>query len=657
MSLKNLLCVTVMSIIAAGCAANLNVDQKVIAVVGDKKITYGEFERQYAENSLPQEDSAKSFDSKSKFLNLLVDYNLKLLEAQKEGLADDPAVKQEMNDYEGQLAVSYIMEHEITDPMVKQIYERQKYEVRADQVFIPFTPGPGDTLKAYTDAKEAIAQLDSGVSIDTLEHKYKGGDTYFITAGSYLQYKGGKEFENMLYSLVPGQVSPTPIRTAFGYLVIKLTDKRPRVDSVRASHILIAISGKSPEDTLTAYDKAIAILDSIKQGVDFAKLAEDNSIDKFSAARGGDLGYFARGMMVRPFDEAVFNMKVGEVAGPIRTRFGYHIIKLTGIKPLPTFAEAKARIRSYYLSSGYKSDLADFVEQLKQNFGFKDNDQTFAMLHSKVDTTKQFEETDFDSLLTPAELQEPLFTFDNMPWSIDTVISVAKTDAQLGPLLMTSSDIHSIAEDAAKQLVLTHYSMEKARTYPEFDSLIGQYENGILIYHLEQRKVWDRLQASDSVLKPYYFDHVDKYYWPKRVDLSEIHVATDTLADSIYTALQGGADFDSLAAKYSKPSGSEAKDGHWGVFVDSTNALVIGAFSMKPGEIGRPTRYEDKYWVIKVNRFVDPEPKTFEEAKGEVSSDYQETESKKIQNDWMENLKKEFGVKIDEKVFRELAAR
>lgn len=661
MSVKHIFYLFILSIIVAGCAANMNVNDKVIASVGDRKITYGEFKQKYSQNYLSGSDTNESVESKEKFLSLIVDYNLKLLDALKERIQDDPAVKAEMEGYEDQLAVSYVMEHELTEPMVEKIYERQKYEVRAGQVFIPFPVDSahvgGDTLKAYDQAIDVMKDLEAGVTIDSLIHKYRGGDTYYITAGNFLQYVGGEQFEDMLYSLKLKEVSSAPIRTSFGYLVVKLLDKRPREESIRASHILLPIPGNTPNDTLKAYNEAIAILDSIKQGVDFAKLAEDNSSDKYSAQKGGDLGYFSRGMMVRQFDEAAFDMKVGQVVGPIRTRFGYHIIKLTDIKPIPSFAEARNKIRDTYLNGGYKIDLARLVDQLKQRYNYKLNQDSLKFLYSKVDSTKRFGQMDFDSSLTPQEKQKAVFTFDESVGTIDTILSIAAANENLKSLPMNWMNLNSIADEAAKQMLVTRHATEKAHTYADFDSLVKQYQDGILIYHIEQQKVWSKVETSDSVLKPYYFDHADKYYWPKRVDLSEIHVSPDSLANYIYDSLKNGGDFDSLAAKCTQRPGMAAKDGHWGLFADSANALATVAMTMKDGEFSKPIRFEGGYSIIKVNGFVPPQQKTFEEARGEVSSDYQEAKSKEIQNEWLERLRKEFGVTVDDKTFRELLAQ
>lgn len=662
MSVKHLAYLLVLSLFTAGCAANINVADKVVAEVGGKKITYGEFVQQYRQNVIPNSDTANSVASKKNFLDLLVNYNLKLLDARRAHLLEQPAIKSEMKSYEAQLAVGYVLEHEITDPMVRKIYERRKFEVRAKQVFVRIRPDStfphGDTLKAYNEAVSAIKDLKEGAPIDSLIHLYQGGDTYYITAGTFLRYKGGEQFENMLYSLKPGEVGSVPIRTSFGYLVVKLEERKPRYQSVRASHILIQIKGKTPADTLEAYNKAVAILDSARSGVSFARLAESYSADTVSGKKGGDLGWVSRGMMVRPFDEALFNMnKVGEMVGPVRTRFGYHIIKLTGIRPVPPFAKMKSELRGNYLNTGYQNDYESFLARLKNKYSFRLNEPAIAILDSTLKPTVAFSGTDFDSLLTPSELQDSLFMYDNEVGTVDTVIAITKSKGRFSNALMTPGNIEKMVEDAGNDMVLMHYAVAKARTYPEFDSLMSKYEDGIMIYQIEQQEVWGKVAKSDSVLKPYFLAHASEYVWPRRVDLSMIAVRTQPLADSLQGLLKSGADFDTLAARFDANKELSEKAGHWGLFPDSSNALAIEAFRMKAGEFSAPKLYEGLWSIVKVNKFVPPEPKTFEEARGEVSADYQQYESNKLQTEWLHRLRQEFGVKVYQKTFDELVSK
>ncbi len=661
MSIKHLAYLFVFSVFAAGCAASLNVDNEVIAVVGNKQITYGEFKKQYAENALPVSDTAEAISSKENFLNLLVDYDLKLLDAKKENLREDPAVKSEMESYETQLAIGYVLEHELTEPTVKQIYERSKFEVRAQQVFIQIKPDSlfpaGDTLKAYDEAVQVIKDLKAGVPIDSLMKLYRGGDSYYITAGNYLQYVGGQQFEDMLYTLKPGEVGATPIRTAYGYLVLKLTDRRPRVESISASHILIRIPGNTPADTLEAYNKAVAVLDSAKAGVDFGKLALDNSADTVSAKRGGALGTFSRGMMVRPFEEAAFDTKVGGITGPVRTQFGYHIIKVTGATPVPPFAQVKEQIRSKYLQGGYKLALDNFVGELEHRYDYRVNRKALLLFEEKLKPAKSFAETDFDSLISPAEMKDSLFTFDNEVGTLDTVLAIARKGDKFSSMIMNANVVNQMIDEASKDMVLAHYANKQAQTYPDFEELVTKYENGILIYQIEQRHVWGKISASDSVLKPYFESHEAKYVWPKRVDLSRIKVRTAVLADSAYDMIRDGADFDSVAAKFEEGNTPDEKNGHWGVFPDSANILVTVAFNLKPGQYSNPLYYDGSYSIIRVDKFLPPGPMTYEEARPEVAADYQDYESKRLQSDWLEKLKNEFGVKIDQKKFHELLAK
>ncbi len=118
----------------------------------------------------------------------------------------------------------------------------------------------------------------------------------------------------------------------------------------QASHILIAVKpDASDADKAAAKQKAEALAAQARANpAKFAELAKANSQDPGSAAQGGDLGTFARGNMVKPFDDAVFAMKPGEIVGPVQTDFGWHVIRLTGITPAKTraFDEVKGQIEA-----------------------------------------------------------------------------------------------------------------------------------------------------------------------------------------------------------------------------------------------------------------------------------------------------------------------
>jgi peptidyl-prolyl cis-trans isomerase C len=109
-------------------------------------------------------------------------------------------------------------------------------------------------------------------------------------------------------------------------------------EEVRARHILVPTE-----------DEAKAVLAEIKKGTDFAELAKQKSKDPGAAAEGGDLGYFGKAQMVPEFAEAAFKMKKGDVSDPVKTQFGWHIIKVEDkrTKPAPTFENVKEQIETF----------------------------------------------------------------------------------------------------------------------------------------------------------------------------------------------------------------------------------------------------------------------------------------------------------------------
>jgi len=139
-------------------------------------------------------------------------------------------------------------------------------------------------------------------------------------------------------------------------------------EQVRASHILVKVDAKAKEKDVKAARKKIeGIQERLKKGEDFAKLAKETSQCP-SSAKGGDLGFFKRGQMVKPFEDAVFSMKTGQVSDIIRTRFGFHIIKATGKKPATTvaFAKVKDKIKGYLKQKKIQEGVKKLVVSLKK---------------------------------------------------------------------------------------------------------------------------------------------------------------------------------------------------------------------------------------------------------------------------------------------------
>ncbi len=140
-------------------------------------------------------------------------------------------------------------------------------------------------------------------------------------------------------------------------------------EQVRASHILIGVDTKADaEAKKKAKEKAEAVLKEVKEGKkEFAELAKSNSTCP-SKDQGGDLGSFGKGQMVKPFEDAAFALKPGEVSGIVETQFGYHIIKLTEKKAPENVSldEAKPKIAEYLKGQQIQAKVAEYISELKQ---------------------------------------------------------------------------------------------------------------------------------------------------------------------------------------------------------------------------------------------------------------------------------------------------
>ena len=243
-----------------------------------------------------------------------------------------------------------------------------------------FRPTPDKEQETKELAEAVLDSIKKGASFQDMVQRYSedpyskpnGGDIYYVTAGLL-----PIEFEDAVYQTEPGQVYPEVVKTRFGLHIIKVTAKQQRVPEVRASHIVAAFKNADGKiDTAAAKAKIDSVYEMVKAGEDFEKLAREYSDDPGTKEKGGDLGYFERRTMVKPFDEAVFNLNVGQVSDIIETSYGFHIIKLTDKKPYPTLDENKDDLKKIFQKQSYNIVRENFVDSLRNKYNYQVNDST-----------------------------------------------------------------------------------------------------------------------------------------------------------------------------------------------------------------------------------------------------------------------------------------
>lgn len=509
-------------LLATVTSENCSRASKTLVEIGDEKITLGEFEKQYLK-TVGNIDSARNKPSEEKmqFLNLYINFRLKVKDARERGLLNSPEMQKEIDEYKRNFAPTYLIDMEVVEPELKKLYERKKEEVRASHILINLSdkPAPLDSIAAYQKADSIIQKLENGESFETLAEQYSQDRTVKQNKGDLYYFTGGMtvdEFEDAVYNMKVGDYSKKPIRTMFGLHIVKLTDKKPRLESIRASHILIQDKRDSLGniiDSAKTYQLAFDVYNKVKNGEDFATLAAQFSEDQATKSLGGDLGYFDRRRMTQPFDSAVFALKVGEIAGPVRTQYGWHIVKKTEEKPIQPFERVKENIKNdYKRTQKFKNDYNKYVNALREKFEFKVTDDGMNFLHSKFDSTKTIADFNLDSLFTQADKEKIIATFDDGQIKIQDILNMLNVNRDYQRTPLSSSTLISIINTAGESLLLNKKAQDKKiEKEDDYIASIRDYENGLLVFRVDQDELWSKVKLTDTDLQSYYEANKTKY--------------------------------------------------------------------------------------------------------------------------------------------------
>jgi peptidyl-prolyl cis-trans isomerase SurA len=646
-------------VMLSGCGRHTS--EALLAEVGPEKLYISDFERMLVKNNGGWEAAKNTpLPEREKFLNLMVKYRLKVLDAYRQGLDKDEEISKEMQQYAKSLSASLLFDKEIVKPGLRQMYERRKEELRASHILLRLSPeaAPEDTLKVWQRAADIVKRAQSGEDFAKLAAEYSedysnksnGGDIYYFTSGFMVP-----PFEDACYQLTPGQIFPQPVRTEFGYHIIKLTDRKLNRGQIRASHIMIRFetASPSPEDTLKAYGRIKEIQDSLRAGKDFADLAFNSSEDMGSAFKGGDLGFFERRKTIQSFDEAAFSLKVGEVSGIVRTPYGYHLIKVTEEKPVPPFSEMKQTLREAFQNSRYTYEYENLLRRYKTETNFTIHQDTVDRLLSRADSTKHFSDETWDRDITAVDRRKPVISFAGETVDLDSVLRGMKSDSEFKNMELKPANIAK-ALDRIGERALIHYKTQNIESdSPEFRRTLKEYEEGILLYKSEQQHVWSKITTNDSLLRDYFEKHRDRYTTPHKVSFTEVLLLSDSAhALQLLDSVKAGADFNALAIRHTDRPNVEKHKGEWVDRSADENALTRRAAAMKVGEVSDPIRYEGGYSIIKVTANEPPRPKTYEEAATEVAGQYHDYISNYLEEEWMKALREEFKVVVQPEKLR-----
>ncbi len=498
-------------------------NKSVVAEIGTEKILMYEFENQFLRSIGNNTDSAKktTMEQRKDFLDLMIKLKLKVLDATEKGYLDSPDIKNDIDNYKKNYISAFLIDRKVVDPQIKELYEKKKYEVRASHILInlPQTATPEDSVKAYEKANKVIERLKNGEDFGLVagemsedpSAKTNGGDLYYFTGGMTVP-----EFEEGVYKLSVGDFTKKPIRTMFGLHIVKLTDKKKRNDGIKASHILIQTQKDSLGnviDSVASFNKIQEIYAKLKAGEDFSKLAVEFSQDPGSAPKGGDLGFFDRRRMVQPFDSTAFTLKTGEFSTPVRTPYGWHIIKVTEIKPYADFDKAKDQLKNDFKRSPiYKTEYDKYVAKCLNDFNLKLDKDGMAFLYTKIDSTKNIGSVMFDSLFNAPERNTKLAAYDGGVVTLNDVMTYLQNSKEQYTFPATPQTFKTIIDEVVKGPVLSAVALkEKIDKDEDYLDLMKEYVSGLLREKIDLEQISSKIKISDEDIQKYYDSHLSQY--------------------------------------------------------------------------------------------------------------------------------------------------
>lgn len=621
----------------------------VLMTIGTNKVTVAEFENVYKKNNT-KEAAANDPKSLNEYVDLFVNFKLKVKEAEALQLDTAKAFKEELAGYRKQLAQPYLTDKDVNEKLLQLTYQRLQEDVHASHILVKVAENalPKDTLEAYNKIMKIRERIlkgedfnkvaaEKGISDDP-SSKDNRGDLGYFTALQMVY-----PFENAAYTTKVGQIS-LPVRTRFGYHIVKVHDRRKAQGEVLVAHIMVKTPPTmSVEDSLNARTKITEIYNKLKAGAKFDELATQFSDDKTSAKKGGELIWFGTNKMPLEFEKASFALKnKGDFSEPAKTKYGWHVIKLIDKRGLPAFDNMKNELKEKVTKdSRSQAGRTSLIAKLKAEYKFKENITARQEFYKIIDSTV-FKGT-WDKAKA-AGLQQPLFTLNDKAITQTDFAAYIASHQSKRPVMDIKMFVNQLYSQFVDEQTIAYEESRLDKKYPEFKALMEEYHDGILLFELTDRKVWSKAVKDTTGAKEYYEKNTTKYMWDERADASVYSCSDAKAAQEVRKMLNAKKSEKDILAAINKDSQLNLQvETH--LFTKGENEFVDK--NWKAGISNDIVSEKDKKTVIVlVNKIEAPSVKSFQDARGSVTADYQET----LEKEWLEELRKKYVVTIDKNV-------
>lgn len=626
-------------------------NKEVLFTIDNKPYYTDEFSRIYKKNiDLVKDDSQKDLD---KYLDLFIGYKLKINKANKLGLENNPKYKSELASYRTQLAKNYITDTKVTKELIEEGYNRSLKEVHAAHILLNLEENavPSDTLKVYNQildirkkalGGEDFAKLAKQFSQDP-SAKENNGDLGYFSA-----FRMVYSFESAAFKTKKDEIS-LPVRTRYGYHIVKVLDIRDNRGEINVAHIMI-VKQTDPKLAEKAKNTIDDIYKKLQQGEKFETLAQQFSEDKSSADKGGVLNRFASGQLSSDkFEDVAFSLlKPNEISAPFQTEFGWHVVKLIERFPNKTFDEMQTELDTKIRRDDRSRLITNSMNgKLRKEYPIKRNDKLYSAISKKVDK---------DYLAGTWKIPADTKSFDKNLFSIkDKSITGVNFFEYLEKQQKAIKDVKvslpqlvdKIYEQFVDEQLNTYYDDNLENKFPEFKDVMEEYRDGLLLFDLMEKEIWEKSKNDSIGLENFYKNHKFNYQWKNRVDALITSSTKEDVIKKAQKMLKSNATSDAIKEKLNLNKKVEIMENQ-GVFEEGNEVLPKNVkFTVGVSDVEKKGDY---FFVTRVNKVLPAGEKTLEECKGKAINDYQQY----LEENWVSDLKKEFTINVNQAVFEKV---
>ncbi len=629
---------------------------KVLITIDGKEITAGEFERVYKKNN---NENVAQQQSVEEYIDMFINYKLKVMEAERLGMDTASQFLKEFNSYKKQLAQPYLTSEELTEKYAREAYERMKEEINASHIMVRISSdaAPEDTLHAYNKIMEIRKRVMGGEDFEKVARAVSDDPSVKTNGGRlgwFSAFRMVYPFETAAYNTEVGSIS-MPVRSNFGYHIIKVHDRRPAKGSVEVAHIfLTAPQSMSKEELQDQREKIFMVYDSLQMGAEFSEMADRYSDDKSSGRKGGVLPWFSSGQMIPTFDSTAFALeRPGQISEPVRSDYGWHIIKLLDKKSVGSYEEEKPEILSFIKKGdrGKSKDLA-FIAQLKEDYGYNFYAENYDKMLSTVDST--IFDAAWEAEKAEVYFDLPIFTIGNLDITVEDFSRYLETKVLKRKPVDYRIHLGSYYEPFEKEKILQYEEDNLEEKYPEYRYIVQEYRDGILLFDLTDKMVWSKAVEDSTGLVEFYEENKENYMWDERANTYLVIVKDSSILEDVRKRAskrvrRNKFDPDKFLSRFCKDdtTGNCMKITHE-KFEKGENDKV-DEMKWKKGVGKTFARNGDAAFMI-VTEILDPEVKKLEETRGLVIADYQ----KHLEDRWLNQLRDEYQIEVNRELLSKI---